>query len=228
MEVSLYDNLHGAMMPQGEWWSYDSPLLGERVPSRQQGVHLNCCASSGPRGLLRFIREVWVWNNCHVGAKGIPTGSIHGGRIVDVDQRPLNAYTKYVNIYHCPADKGDVLQFPGSTLNCWDLWGNSYLMIWMYPRFKVQNCGGDGITIRPIKATEIGRKAVTRFIISDWAWDANREITSAQSAWHNDRGVPVFPTLWGDGHGASFKWPTDQACMLSIDGAPVDIDFNWW
>jgi DUF1680 family protein len=67
MEVSLYDNLHGAMMPQGEWWSYDSPLLGERVPSRQQGVHLNCCASSGPRGLLRFIREVWVWNNCHVG-----------------------------------------------------------------------------------------------------------------------------------------------------------------
>ena len=58
MEVSLYNNLLGAMMPQGEWWSYDSPLTGERAPSRQQGVHLSCCVSSGPRGLL--ITPEWT------------------------------------------------------------------------------------------------------------------------------------------------------------------------
>ena len=58
MEVSLYNNLLGAMMPQGEWWSYDSPLTGERAPSRQQGVHLSCCVSSGPRGLL--ITPEWA------------------------------------------------------------------------------------------------------------------------------------------------------------------------
>jgi uncharacterized protein len=52
MEVSLFNSLLGAMMPQGEWWAYDSPLTGERVPSRQQGAHLSCCVSSGPRGLL--------------------------------------------------------------------------------------------------------------------------------------------------------------------------------
>jgi DUF1680 family protein len=52
METSLYNGLLGAMMPKGEWWSYDSHLYGERVPSRVQGDHLSCCVSSGPRALL--------------------------------------------------------------------------------------------------------------------------------------------------------------------------------
>lgn len=58
LEVSLYNNLLGAMMPKGEWWSYDSPLAGERLPSRQQGVSLSCCVASGPRGLL--ITPEWA------------------------------------------------------------------------------------------------------------------------------------------------------------------------
>lgn len=52
METSLYNGLLGAMMPQGEWWAYDSPLYGERTPSRVQGNNLSCCVSSGPRALL--------------------------------------------------------------------------------------------------------------------------------------------------------------------------------
>lgn len=52
IEISLYNALLGAMMPVGEWWSYESPLTGERVPSRVQGVDISCCVSSGPRGLL--------------------------------------------------------------------------------------------------------------------------------------------------------------------------------
>lgn len=52
MEISLYNALLGAMMPDGEWWCYESPLTGERVPSRVQGWDLSCCVSSGPRGLL--------------------------------------------------------------------------------------------------------------------------------------------------------------------------------
>jgi prepilin-type N-terminal cleavage/methylation domain-containing protein len=164
------------------------------------------------------------------GAKGIPTGALHGGGIVDVDQRPLNAYTKNVTAYQCPVDKGDVLQFPGGQ-TCFTLWGDSYLMVWLYPRFKVKPCGGDTKTpyfVPPIKSSEIARRPVTKFIISDWVWDANRDPNNQQSAWHNDRGKPIFPTLWGDGHVANFKWPGDQAYMLSIYSAPVDIDFDWW
>jgi DUF1680 family protein len=61
LEVSLYNGLLGAMMPKGEWWTYNSPLNGERVPSRQQGSNLSCCVSSGPRGLL--ITPEWSMMN---------------------------------------------------------------------------------------------------------------------------------------------------------------------
>lgn len=52
MENALYNGLLGAMTPNGEWWSYDSHIYGERVPSRVQGLDLSCCVSSGPRALL--------------------------------------------------------------------------------------------------------------------------------------------------------------------------------
>jgi hypothetical protein len=49
------------MMPKGEWWAYNSPLNGERVPSSLQGSDLSCCVSSGPRGLL--ITPGWAAMN---------------------------------------------------------------------------------------------------------------------------------------------------------------------
>ena len=54
LEVSLYNALAGAQTPAGEWWSYFSPLTGERAPSPEQhaDVGLSCCVANGPRGLL--------------------------------------------------------------------------------------------------------------------------------------------------------------------------------
>lgn len=54
MELSLYNAMAGAMTPGGEWFSYHSPLTGERVPSHMQqtDVQMSCCVASGPRGLL--------------------------------------------------------------------------------------------------------------------------------------------------------------------------------
>lgn len=54
LEVSLYNALLGAMTPDGTWWSYFSPLTGQRVPSTEQhkDVGLSCCVANGPRGLL--------------------------------------------------------------------------------------------------------------------------------------------------------------------------------
>ncbi len=175
--------------------------------------------------------EYWgTWG----GAKGIPTGAIHGGGIVDENQRPLNAYTKNVKLYACPADKGDVLQFPGGQ-TCYMLWGNSYLMIWPNPRFKVKACGGDTKSpylTPPIKASEIALKPNTKYIVSDWVWDANRDPNNQQSAWHNDKGKPIFPTLWGDGHVDNFRWLNGpqgvQAAMMAIYSDPPDMNFNWW
>src|SRR4051812_19543344 len=48
------------------------------------------------------------------GVAGNP--ALHGG-LVEETNRPLNVYTKNVQIYHCPSDKGDELY---STVSCWD------------------------------------------------------------------------------------------------------------
>jgi DUF1680 family protein len=54
MEITLYNAMLGAMVQDGNWWSYFSPLMGERVPSHMQVplVQCSCCTASGPRGLL--------------------------------------------------------------------------------------------------------------------------------------------------------------------------------
>ncbi len=54
LELSLYNAMAGAMTPGAEWFTYHTPLTGERVPShvQQEDVGLSCCVMSGPRGLM--------------------------------------------------------------------------------------------------------------------------------------------------------------------------------
>ncbi len=54
LEGSLYNALLGAMTPNGDWFAYFSPLIGERVPSlpQHEDVGLSCCVANGPRALL--------------------------------------------------------------------------------------------------------------------------------------------------------------------------------
>jgi len=54
LETSLFNALLAAMTPAGDWWTYYTPLVGERVPSHSQhaDVGLSCCVANGPRGLL--------------------------------------------------------------------------------------------------------------------------------------------------------------------------------
>jgi uncharacterized protein len=54
MEVTLYNAMLGAMMDEGNWWAYFSPLAGERTPSHMQvpSCQSSCCVANGPRGLL--------------------------------------------------------------------------------------------------------------------------------------------------------------------------------
>lgn len=54
IEVSLYNALMGAMIDEGKWWAYFSPLTGERMPSPLQVPVCNssCCVANGPRGML--------------------------------------------------------------------------------------------------------------------------------------------------------------------------------
>jgi prepilin-type N-terminal cleavage/methylation domain-containing protein len=157
------------------------------------------------------------------------TVTLHGGTVPETN-RPVNHYLKNVNLCHCPADKGDAL-YPTITGTCWDAWGNSYLMTWGTERYAVQHVGGDTLAppgtpfYNPIKASRVAARPVTKLILSDWPWFADRPIDSVESAWHNDRGRPVFPTLFGDMHVQNFKFPANYAGYNSV--AP-DINFLWW
>lgn len=170
------------------------------------------------------VYENWAtWG----GQRGTALGSVHGG-LVDPTNRPVNVYSKNMELYHCPADKGDALRLPvGQT--CWSNWGNSYLMTWGVERYRVQHVGGDslvsGPTSVPIKTTDVSKKSSTKLMFSDWPWFGDRDINDSRSVWHNDKGKPVFPTQFGDGHVQNFKFPAN---ISSIDGQPVDINFTWW
>lgn len=174
------------------------------------------------------------------GDTGDGTSGFHGGG-VGWTNRPLNRYTgNNLRVYFCPADRGDSLRlatFPGVT--CFQAWGNSYLMAWAVERYRVQHVGGDtqaaAGTSRamPIKLSEIARKATTKLILSDWPWFGDRDINDPKSAWHNDRGKPVFPTMFGDGHVLNFKFPPnrqiyDDGGPGAPNGVPSLPGLTWW
>jgi prepilin-type N-terminal cleavage/methylation domain-containing protein len=164
------------------------------------------------------------------GKKGTALGVVHGG-LTEAADRVLNRFTVNVEIYHCPADKGDALQLPNSTSTCWDAWGNSYLMPWSTDRYRVQHVGGNTnqpggtYSATPIKATMIGNKPSSKLILSDWPWFGDRDINNPKSVWHSDRGKPHFPTLIGDTHVQNFKFPDNRA---ALDGLPIDQNYLWW
>jgi hypothetical protein len=60
--------------------------------------------------------------------------------------------------------------------------------------------------LSPIKCAEIARAPMRKLILGDFSWHA-RNINDFASAWHNDKGRRIFPTLFGDGHEPNFLLP---------------------
>ena len=59
LEVSLWNGVLGAQAPSGRWWTYNTPMDGQRKASahdivfqaRAGAPELNCCSVNGPRGV---------------------------------------------------------------------------------------------------------------------------------------------------------------------------------
>jgi prepilin-type N-terminal cleavage/methylation domain-containing protein len=153
----------------------------------------------------------------------------HGG-LMPANQRVLNPYAPDINVYHCPADKGDAL-YPQYPDTCYNEWGNSYLMTWRYTYFRVARVGADSMAPEgaperiPIKGSEVAQKPASKFILADWPWMDNRDLQDNRSVWHNDKGKPWFPSLFGDGHVENFKFPMAYKDWMDM---PADLDFTWW
>jgi prepilin-type N-terminal cleavage/methylation domain-containing protein len=147
------------------------------------------------------------------------TGNYAGdyGGVVYETNRPLNLYARNVEVFHCPADKGDALNpVPKS---CWEGWGNSYLVEWSGNAFRVKAVTGSGGKIyaatEPIKGSEIARRPSNKIIQGDWPWHANRIITDSRSEWHNVRGRRSEAMLFGDTHVEFYLFPADLGNHIS-------------
>lgn len=159
------------------------------------------------------------------GAKGVRADNLHGALVIE-SLRMVNPYTKNTELYHCPADVGDALW---NSKNCFSDWGNSYLMVWKADRYGVAYIGGDdgnidGQIVPPAKGSDIGKRPSTKIMLGDWPWDG-RDYNNPESFWHNDKGKPVWPMLYGDGHVKFFTFPPEITNMQSVVS---DINAAWW
>ncbi|HEV2692550.1 MAG TPA: prepilin-type N-terminal cleavage/methylation domain-containing protein [Verrucomicrobiae bacterium] len=138
----------------------------------------------------------------------IGLAATYGGQEYETN-RPLNAYSKVYDLFHCPADKGDSLN--ANVKSCWDAWGNSYLVEWNYDDDGVVAVtGSKGKYLPPsasIKASRVGLRPSTKILLGDWPWQGNRNPTTAENIWHNSKGKRNEAMLFGDGHAEFYAFP---------------------
>jgi len=169
------------------------------------------------------------------------TGGTNGTYLVFVasTNRPLNPYAGSVELFHCPADKGDFLT--GTKRTCFEEFGNSYLVQWADPNnpvdpgdpskhfsFRTRTVtAGTGIGAgRPIKTTEIARAPTRKIVQGDWVWHPNRGNTDSRSIWHNFKGKSLPVMLFGDGHAGAFNFPVQYENWPY--SPPPDPEYLWW
>src|SRR5208282_607126 len=134
--------------------------------------------------------------------------------------RPLYSYARNVEVFRCPSDNGD--SYDPSVNNCYDRYGNSYLVEFSMDAFGVQMVT-DFIGGKPIKESEVARKPTTKIIMGDWIWHPNRPLNLPQSVRHNYKGQRRLNMLYGDGHVENSKLPATLDVYQ-----PVDINYLWW
>jgi prepilin-type N-terminal cleavage/methylation domain-containing protein len=141
--------------------------------------------------------------------------------------RPLNRYAGNVEVFHCPADKGDALN--PAPASCWEGWGNSYLVEFSYDDFRVKYIAGSTgkhyAANVSIKGGEIARRPSTKIIQGDWPWHANRIISDPRSDWHNVHGRRSEAMLFGDAHVEFYKFPDDLAAN---ENTAPDANYQFW
>ena len=149
--------------------------------------------------------------------------------------RPLWNYVGNVNVFHCPADKGDLdgAIFVGfACTNCWAQYGTSYLIEWAIDFARVKRVFGNSDPSVRGQYDGTSMSAANKIILGDWIWHPNRGWSSAQSVWHNDRNKSLVDMLFGDGHSAKYKFPTipdpPPADNSPFWTAAPDPTFTWW
>jgi prepilin-type N-terminal cleavage/methylation domain-containing protein len=141
------------------------------------------------------------------------------GALINQTNRPLYNYTaRNVEVFWCPADKGDSLN--PRVKSAYEGWGNSYLVQWRGESFGIGKVTGDKDVDwnylegaerpgRPARLTDFDKSPVNKLIIADWPWHSNRDLNDKRSWWHNVRGKRLENVLFADGHVQFTRIPTN-------------------
>jgi len=151
---------------------------------------------------------------------------------VAATNRPLNKYTRVVELWRCPNDKGDWLRL--TQKSCYDTYGNSYLVQFQHDSFRVRHVAGDANYAfgtyegTPIKSSEVAKKPANKIVQGDWPWHGNRGNTDKRSQWHNYRGKSRFNMLFADGHVEFYLFPDAKQMEAWIFDPKPDPNWLWW
>jgi hypothetical protein len=138
-----------------------------------------------------------------------------------------------VNIFHCPADRGDSqgMRFVSlNATNCWNVYGTSYLIEWAINFARVEKVFGDSANAKAtpsITMARIGIAPVKKIILGDWCWHYNRGWLDKKAVWHNYRGKSLVVMLWGDGHASGYRFPEKPESDSFWQASPNPA-FDWW
>jgi len=156
---------------------------------------------------------------------------------VAMTNRPLFRYQGNPEIFHCPADKGDLFREKNIgdyvATSCWYQYGNSYLMEWAVDYVRVRRVTGDVGAARSsdegksITTTEISQGASKKIVQGDWIWHFNRGVDDKKSLWHNYKGKSLAIMAFGDGHAQAYKFPL-KGINDPFWTAKPDTQFTWW
>ena len=150
--------------------------------------------------------------------------------------KPLYRYQGTPEIFHCPADRGDIAgaRFVGiNATNCYAQYGTSYLLTWDFDFMRYKRVFGNvgaprtGYEGQSMKTTEIGVSAANKLILGDWIFHFNRGWLDQRSVWHNFKGKSLVVMLFGDGHAEGYRFPTKPETD-PFWSAPPDPRNQWW
>lgn len=155
---------------------------------------------------------------------GNPSAIESFGVNIPESARPLNQYARNVQLFRCPADKGDDMY---NAKSCFEGYGNSYMVQFREDSYRVKRVAADPRRPantdagRPMRASEIAESPANKIIQGDWHWHPNRDVV-----WHNVKGKRQHNILFGDGHVEYFRLPEETKHQPY--SPPPDKNWLWW
>ncbi|MHC1763799.1 MAG: type II secretion system protein [Verrucomicrobiia bacterium] len=155
---------------------------------------------------------------------------------VNETNKPLYHYQGSIEVFRCPADRGDIAgsRFVGiNSTNCYRQYGTSYLIEYAIDFMRTKRVFGnvaaprtqyDGVSM---KTSEIAIGPANKILLGDWIWHYNRGWLDQRSVWHNFKGKSLVVMLFGDGHAEGYRFPIKPESDPYWLAAPNPTN-AWW